>query len=240
MTDKIANWYFKDLDQTTSTNDAVIDFLKQIKAPCILSAKIQTNGRGRLGRNWQSADGNLYVSFAYQIKHQNLGHMAILSALAVLTTLETLAQKNIFQIKWPNDVLAQNKKISGILFENAFDDYWVMGIGINIKTTPFLINAPYEATSLKDLGIIIDRLSVLTKLVQNFDTLKTLYEEQGFECIKKSWLDKAYNRDKRIIIKQLNNKQSGILKTLDDDGRLVIETPDGLKKIITGDVFNFE
>ena len=235
--EKINDWYFCDLSQTTSTNDAVLDLLKKVKAPCIVSSAVQTNGRGRLGRIWQSQAGNLYVSFAYQIELKNLGHMVILSAVAVAETLEFFAKFGHFEIKWPNDVLVNGKKISGILFEKAVDDFWVMGIGINVRKAPNIENPLYPVTALSEFDVKTDRITVLKKLVQNFDTLKTLYETQGFDIIRKMWLDKAYNRGKKVVIKQNGKEISGILHDLDDSGCLIIQTPQNMQKIMAGDVF---
>lgn len=237
MIQKTNNWFFTDLEQTTSTNDAIAEFLSRVQAPCILSAKTQTNGRGRLGRTWQAGNGNLYVSFAYPILPSHISHFALLSGLAVAQTLKSFAPNMTFQIKWPNDVLVQNQKIAGILFEKAFDNYWIMGIGINITETPALTNAPYQAASLKDLDIKAERLDVLKKLVMEFDTLQDLYESQGFTKIKNWWLDNAYNRGKKIAIKQNNKTFSGIFQTIDDAGCLLLETDSGIQKFLAGDVF---
>ena len=235
--EKISNWFYKDLKKTGSTNDAVIRFLKQVKTDCIVSAQVQTSGRGRLGRKWQQANGNLYVSFAFKIEPQNLGHMVILSAVAVVNTIQSFIQNEHIEIKWPNDVLVNTKKISGILFEKGPDDYWVMGIGVNIKTTPKVDNALYPITSLADFKVNIDRITFLKNLVQNFDALTAIYKHKGFENIRKSWLDKAYNRGKKIVVKQYNQELSGIFDSIDDNGWLVIKTQKGVQKIITGDVF---
>jgi len=235
--EKISDWFYQDLEQTPSTNDAVVDFWLKTKAPSIVSAKIQINGRGRLGRKWQAANGNLYVSFIYQIRPEDLGQMVILSAVAVCRTIESFVKTVNVEIKWPNDVLLEAKKISGILFEKGPDDYWIMGIGINVQTTPDVKNALYPVTSLAAYGIKTNRLTVLKRLVQNFDELKKNYQEQGFDMIRNSWLDKAYNRGKKVVIKQLNKEIYGILDNLDGNGRLILKTDQGLQKIMAGDVF---
>jgi len=234
---KKGNWFYKDLPVVLSTNDAVLDLLKEVKAPCIVSAEKQTKGRGRLGRTWTESDGNLYVSFAYEIDAKNIGHYAVMSAVAVLNTIRFFSPYEDVKIKWPNDVFVGAKKISGVLFEKAFDDYWVMGIGINVARTPNVKNPMYEITSLFDLGVETNRLSVLEKLVEEFDKLKECYEKTGFPYVKGLWLDNAYQRGKKITIKQNGNKLSGILKGLDDNAGLIVETKEGLKTVYAGDVF---
>ena len=235
---KIDNWFYQDIRETTSTNDAVQEVLKKVQAPCILTAYHQTKGRGRLTRQWQSLKGNLFASFAYRIIPQNLGQMVILSGLAVAETVQFFLPSEHIEVKWPNDVLVEGKKISGILFEKAFDDFWVMGIGINVCHAPLLENTLYQATSFSDFGILSDREKVLRVLIKKFDFLKEQYESKGFSLIKKTWLDKAYNHGKKVCILQNGNIKTGIFEDLDHDGALILKTDIGYERIIVGDLFN--
>ena len=234
---KIGHWFYEDLKEVLSTNDSVQDLLKKINAPCIVSAEKQTKGRGRLGRTWEEKKGNLYVSFAYEIDSNKIGHYAIMSAVAVLNTIRFFAPSEEIKIKWPNDVMGNGKKISGILFEKSFQNYWVMGIGINVAGVPKLKNPMYEMTSLFDFGVKVDRLKVLEKLVEEFDRLEEDYKNFGFSCVKALWLDNAYSRDKKITIKQNDKELSGVLKGLNDNAGLLVETDEGVKTIYAGDVF---
>lgn len=234
---KIGDWFYEDLKVALSTNDSVLDLLKKVKAPCIVSAEKQTKGRGRLGRTWAESKGNLYASFAYKIDAQKIGHYAVMSAVAVLNTIRFFAPFEDVKIKWPNDVFVGAKKISGVLFEKAFDDYWVMGVGINVACAPKLENPMYEITSLFDFGVKVGRLTVLKKLTEEFDKLEKCYEESGFSYLKALWLDNAYQRDKKITIKQNGDILCGILRGLNDDAGLLVETKEGLRTVYAGDVF---
>lgn len=237
---KIGEWFYEDLEETSSTNDAVFELFKNTGAASVVTAKKQTNGRGRLGRVWEGESGNLFSSFIFEIKPQDLSYFVMISGLAASQTIASFLPFKKIQIKWPNDVLAENKKICGILFEKGPDDYWIMGIGINVKKTPQLQNPLYQATSLSDMGCITDRNEVFKVLVQNFDALKKEYEENGFEQIKKELLDRAYNRDKKICIKQPRREIEGIFEDIDDDGALILKTNQGTVRIIVGDVFEKE
>ena len=234
---KIGKWFYQDLPNVLSTNDSVQELLQSVKSPCIVSAAVQTKGRGRLGRTWQEASGNLFVSFAYHIDSQNVGHYALMSALAVLNTLRSYIPRESVQIKWPNDVFVGPKKISGILFEKSIEDFWIMGIGINVAQTPKVQNPMYEITSLADFGVQADRLDVLQKLIAEFDALDALYQKQGFSIIKSLWLDNACRRDKNITVKQNGQTLTGVLYGLDDHAGLIIQTKEGLKTIYAGDIF---
>jgi len=234
---KIGNWIYQDLPAVSSTNDAVLDLLHLCHAPCILSAAAQTKGRGRLGRSWEGCNGNLFVSFACEIPTKQITHYAIISALAVFNTIRFFAPDMLVQIKWPNDVLVSEKKISGILFEKGPDNYWVMGIGINVAHTPKIKNLLYEATSLADLNIQTNRLDVLTKLVSEFDTLRQIYQTSGFSYIKSLWLDNSYQRGNKVIIKQNGTEITGILKDLDANGNLILQTENGFQTLCAGDLY---
>lgn len=234
---KIGKWLWQDLKETNSTNDSVLDFLKEVKAPCIVSAEIQTGGRGRLGRVWEGESGNLFASFAYEIETQSLTHYALLSGLAVLDTINFFVPAQDVKVKWPNDVFVEGKKISGILFEKGFGNYWVMGIGINVAHTPKVENPMYAITSLADFNVKVKREDVLKKLVENFDILKKEYETHGFEKIRLRWLDNAYNRGKKVIIKQNKQEYEGVFENIGANGELILRTKEGVQNILAGDLY---
>lgn len=235
--EKIGKWFYEDLPEVLSTNDSVLELLKKVNAPCVVSAAVQTKGRGRLGRTWTASNGNLFVSFVYEIEPQRVGHYAIISAMAVLNVVRFFLPHQKVQIKWPNDVLLEGKKVSGILFEKGPENYWVMGIGINVAATPKVENPLYEITSLADFNVQTNRLKVLEKLIYEFDSLEKTYFKSGFGLIKSLWLDKAYNRDKKVVIRQNGTEFKGVLLGLDDKGALLIETKDGIKEVLAGDLF---
>ena len=237
---KINDWFYQDLEETSSTNDAVIEFFKKTNAPSVVSAKTQTNGRGRLGRLWKQASGNLYSSFIYEIEPIDLSRFVMISGLAAAQTVAFFLPHKKVQIKWPNDVLVDDKKVCGILFEKGPLNYWVMGIGINVKKAPVLDNPLYEATSLFEMGSLATRDEVLEVFIQHFDTLRTEYLQNGFTRIKSELLDRAYNRGKKICVKGVKNELEGIFEGIDDDGALVLKTNQKTVRVIVGDVFEME
>lgn len=237
---RIDGWFYQYLKETESTNDAVLAFFKTTQAPSIVRAEKQTKGRGRLGRIWAYEEGNFFASFIFEIKIEDLGVFSLISGLAVAQTISEFFPSNKVQIKWPNDVLVQEKKIGGILFEKGPGDYWVMGIGINVQKTPDISQTFYEATSLHQEGVSVTVDDVFQVFVQKFNHLKTEYEKIGFEPLKKEVLDRAYNRGKRIVVKQLKKEIEGIFEDIDDDGALLIETEHGKERILAGDIFKKE
>lgn len=233
----IGLWPWLDLEQTSSTNDAAKELSVQNRAPCLVTAKIQTAGRGRRGHSWISQTGNLFMSFAFPATINSPGHLAIMSAVAVWQTIHHFCPQADIQIKWPNDVLVNGAKISGILFERGYNDFWIMGIGINIVSHPEKTQTGYNTASLNSLGAGTDRISVLKTFVQIWDNLYTLYDQQGFSPIRQAWLDKCCHKDKNILIKQENDNKEGLFIGIDNNGSLLIQTKAGTEIILAGEVF---
>ena len=146
-------------DKITSTQDYAHDLIAENKATdkTVISALAQSAGRGRYKRNWVSHHGNLYVSFIYKTTERD----PKLSYAVAVAIAETLISFGISpQIKWPNDVLIDGKKISGILIEYA-RNFVIVGIGINIKTCPTV--KEYQTTKVKNYAdaSVEDILSVV-------------------------------------------------------------------------------
>ena len=126
----------------------------------------QTAGRGRLDRDWVSEPGSslaLSLLLRPQGTSEQLAWLTLMAALSVRATLQTLGVEGA-GIKWPNDVLVQGKKVSGILAQLEGKDL-ILGIGINLKPQA---GAPEHATSLGDLGVAVDLDSVLVELLTQF------------------------------------------------------------------------
>ncbi len=237
---KINNWAWQDFDILASTNDEAMSLVTKLNKNCIVSAKMQTKGRGRRAHSWISQEGNLFVSFAFRIELTDLSQIVILSAVAIFKTISHFIKNSDIKIKWPNDILINNEKISGILFEKADNDFWVMGVGINIVSNPQIENNNYKTTSFNKLGVIIDRIRVLEYFVDVFDNLLEQYNLYGFDKIKQTWLDNAYNLGNSVIIKQANDIIEGKFLTIDDNGALILQSKNEIKKIIVGDLFKKE
>ncbi len=239
MADKIRNigsWLWLDLEETQSTNDAVDRWCQECGQPCVVTAKRQTAGRGRRGRSWISQEGNLFMSFAFPASLECIGQIAVLSGLIVLRTVRSFCSEAGLKVKWPNDVLADGGKISGILFERAANGFWIMGIGINVVSNPLKSAAGYQTMSINALGVCADRLEVFNRFVAKWDDAFKIYQANGFDTIKKQWLDNAYNLGKTIVVRQGNAEICGIFAGLDDDGALLLDTDGKVKKILAGDV----
>lgn len=160
---ELNGWYWQDKAETGSTNDDVFQLSQNPPAPkFVITAVRQNAGRGRRGRSWIGLDGNLFMSLGVREELKDLGQLVFVVSLSLAEVIAGLGAD--VKIKWPNDVLVGGAKISGILLEKAENEYITIGIGVNINAAPQLDTLLYRSTSLKDNGIVIDRLGVFAPL----------------------------------------------------------------------------
>jgi BirA family biotin operon repressor/biotin-[acetyl-CoA-carboxylase] ligase len=190
----------------------------------VVVADMQTSGKGQRGRVWISSAGNLFCSIITQpILPKIVGQLAYVTVLAVGEVIEKLSHSIEVTYKWPNDLLVNGAKISGILVENE-ENGAVVGIGVNI--TNFPADTALPATCLYQHGIKITRDDLLAAILINWQKFFVLWENQGFIPIIQRWRNKK-------ILPQLGTtvtKPSGLIgKVLgvDDDGLLRLRLPDG-------------
>ena len=175
---KLKKFKFK---KVKSTNNTAIRIIKETKYNLgMVIAETQVNGRGQYGRKWISSKGNLFVSFFNELNKVNLSISAItrINCLLVKKLLSSFTSKKIL-FKKPNDLLIDQKKISGILQEVIFardKKFLITGIGINIRKNPIIRN--YPTTNLQEITKkSITKLSVENKLKQLFEkNLSKLYK----------------------------------------------------------------
>lgn len=234
--EKISLWDWYDAKCVTSTNDEIKKIASDNEYVAI-SAMRQSGGRGRRGRKWTGIEGNLYFTYSIKIPLSELSRFVCLIGLSLAKTIKFFLPHNKVQIKWPNDVFLEDKKISGILLENIQKDLWAVGIGVNIIGAPVLENSSYQATSLKEYGFQLDRVDFLHYYLKNFTEDLEDYQKNGFEAVKKQWLDMALNLQQEIIIKTETESKKGVFLTLDDNGYLILKTDRGQERVIAGDLF---
>ena len=233
---QIASWAWYDMPSVTSTND-VIKSVDIKDMPVVISAINQTGGRGRRGRKWQSIDGNLYFTFSMEIPATDLSRYVCMVGLSLVKTIRALSATADVRIKWPNDVYLSGKKLCGILIENIKDNVWAIGIGVNITGSPEIKDMPYQATSLKENGIISERTIFLEQYLEQFQTDVAQYKNKGFTFIKEEWLQYALNLGQKVTIKNDTDVKTGVFLTLDENGYLILKMKDKEERIIAGDLF---
>ena len=225
---------------TSTNNIARQQALAKAPEGTAVVADRQTTGRGRLKRAWVSPQGNIAVTIVLYPARKNLHFLTMLASLAVLHSIEKTTGLKC-QLKWPNDVLINNKKVCGILLESqaASDsvDYAIVGIGINVNMK--LSDYPEIsaiATSLADeTGEEVSRLVLLCNL---FLEMEKLYLRlQVGETPLAQWSDNLITLGKNINVRFGDDVFEGIAESVAGDGSLMLRCVDGkLLKFMAGDV----
>ncbi|MBQ9034939.1 MAG: biotin--[Alphaproteobacteria bacterium] len=234
-------WKIYCYDEVTSTNDVIKDYCSEPKQKIVVWAKNQTEGRGRLGRRWQSLRGNLFFSCALEIDMADLSGLVILCGLSLCQIIKELNPQNLVQIKWPNDVLINEAKVSGMLLEKGPNDYIIIGIGVNIINYPQAIDIIYKTTSLQHENITISPENLLKCFISKFNANKNLWQHCGNnEKLVASWLKFAKGIGKKLLVRQNNVEICGMFQGIDANGCLLLENEQGVCHIRAGDVFYTE
>ena len=231
------NWQIYTFDVLSSTNDKIKEYCAQKGQFVVVQAKTQTAGRGRQGRSWQSLNGNLFFSVALEFDMQFLGVLVFMSALSVLQTIKLFSQKAAVQLKWPNDVLLNNKKVSGILLEKGQGLYMIIGIGVNIEKSPDDTQVLYPTTSLREAQINTSADAFLQNYLRCFSRNMDLYTQNGAEAIYREWMQYAKGIGQKILVQQNKETKEGIFKGIDANGFLMLQNKCKTEKIAFGDVF---
>ncbi|CAN0573601.1 unnamed protein product, partial [Laminaria digitata] len=184
----------------------------------VFIARRQTAGRGRQGREWVSSDGNLFATIcAVPPVGRNPAQLAFVAGLAVLGALSESAPEIDFKLKWPNDVLASGRKLSGILIE-AGEQGCAVGIGVNLIASPPDDTVRFPATSVMsltgDAGLLAPEV-LLAAVCRHFSVWLDRWETDGFEPLRAVWLASAHGIGDTIAASTGSDRIEGLFKGLD-------------------------
>ncbi len=238
----IENWDCFYQNEVDSTNTWALNWAENASSgqKALFLADAQTLGRGRRGRSWISLSGNLFFSLCFETEPADISAFTFISSLSLAeAVLEYPESQNIsVALKWPNDVLLNGAKVSGILIEKGAKNFLIVGIGVNIIEAPQASNILYPVISLEKAGIKTDKLFFLKKFLAHWNKNITLLKVNGITDILQKWLKLAYKLGENISISQRENVESGKFIGLDDKGALLLQKDDGVvEKKLVGDVF---
>jgi BirA family biotin operon repressor/biotin-[acetyl-CoA-carboxylase] ligase len=217
--------------QVVSTQDTAKRFVSQNKELAISSLH-QKKGRGRQGRTWYSPAGGLYVSLLLFPRTQ-LSSIPMLASLAVVKVLEDYGFSRI-SIHWPNDVLLNQKKVSGIICEQ-FKNAIICGIGLNVNNDDFSPRLE-NATSLKiDAGKTFDIDEILSHFIGKFNPLYNELQNLGIKV--KEVLNYIDSIGEPVEVVTSKGVIRGSVYDIDDDWALLLRDETGMiRKFYYGDV----
>lgn len=204
-----------------------------------LRAERQTAGRGRLGRAWVSPPGNLYASLLVRLRPADppAATLALVAAVALNEAIAVfLPDHTASHLKWPNDLLLDGAKLSGILLERA-DDAVVIGIGVNLAHHPDL---PDRATTgLAAQGVAVDPAALLDVLADTMARWLARWRSEGLAPVRARWLERAHPIGTALTARLPDGGAiDGLFDGLGEDGALILRLPSGERRTIhAADVF---
>jgi len=221
-------------------------------------SKRQESGRGRRGRVWATPEGNLAATLLLT-DISEIGTAATLGFVAGLALSDALKAvvpdagiaigldgatgqkpRERFELKWPNDVLADSAKLAGILLESTTlaggSNAIAIGIGVNVVTHPQ--DVPYPATSLKELGADCDAERLFLALSDAWmDNVALWNGGSGLATVREKWLGRAAGLGSEVAVRMEGRVVRGVFETIDESCQFVIREGDGSRlKVAAGDV----
>lgn len=216
------------LAEVGSTNDWLLARAETLVDGHWVRADRQTAGRGRRGRQWHDGSGNLMAS----VLVLSTGEVQQFSFVAAVALREAIAEVSGVKtvLKWPNDLLLDGSKVSGILLERA-GAALVVGIGVNIALVPSAVDRPALAVG-GTVAALFDALRA------SFAAWRQRWEAEGFAPVRAAWLEGATGLGGRIEARLGAETLTGRFNGLDADGALLLGLADGtVRAIHAGEVF---
>lgn len=237
-------------EETTSTNTAAADGLKRGVYPpdTLIVADYQSGGKGRQGRKWLSPRGSSLL-FSLIVKPEipldKISFLTLLSGVAAANAVNSVSPLHC-SIKWPNDLIVNEKKIGGILVETVFNqgDFLgvVIGIGINVhqeKTDiPDEIKEIASSINIEQKEEIpFSRIDILKEIINNFYKLYNIWLKKGPKQILNNWKKLSITIGKQVIIQSHQGKEHAEAIDIENDGGLVVRDDNGfIKKIFDSEI----
>lgn len=229
-------------EKIDSTNDEAHKLaVNGCKDGLTIVSDVQTKGRGRFGRNWASSGGKgIWTSVVLRpkLRPQDVGLITLAVAIAVIDAIKVCTGIEAF-VKWPNDIIIDNKKVCGILTEMSTDpdriNFIVIGIGLNVahRESDFSKELRNKATSLKVVGKEdYSRSKILGVLLNEIERIYNILCSGDNVYIINAWKERSLIFDKKISYYSNNLNGSGYAKEINDDGNLIVESYDGSQVIL--------
>ncbi|MFO1206135.1 MAG: biotin--[acetyl-CoA-carboxylase] ligase [Burkholderiales bacterium] len=229
-----------------STNTVLLDCARVGAASgTVVAAELQTDGRGRRGRSWESALGaalTFSVLWRFERGVAALSGMSLAVGVAIVRALRGLGGR-VVMLKWPNDIVLAEGKLGGILIEVEGDALGpsaaVIGVGLNVRlSTALKSRIDQPAVDLVDADIVtLDRNVILGAVLRELCDTLVAFERDGFAQFRPEWQRYHAYQDRSVALLQSDGvTQTGIARGVNDDGALLLESGDTVRLCLAGDV----
>lgn len=232
-------------EEVGSTNDEARRLLAEgAGAWTVAWARSQSGGRGRDGRRWSSPPGNLYASLLLRPPGPpaRVAQLAFVAAVAIGEALHgLLAGRRPVSLKWPNDVLVGGRKAAGILLESEGAradgvDGLVIGFGVNLASHPPDARLPATSLLAEGAGELAPG-HALAACLHALMRWHARWQDDGFGPVREAWMSAAHGLGAMAQARLPGGTIEGIFAGLAEGGEMLLETPDGIRRVTAGDVF---
>lgn len=234
----MTDWFGRELvimDETDSTNEVLKRNWNSYSDGTLLIARRQTSGKGRMGRVWESGEETgIWMSFMMkpQINPCNISSLTLVAAMACHEAVRQAVGIDT-QIKWPNDIVFNGKKLAGILTEASFENnrvnYVIVGIGINVSVKQFPKELSDKATSFVIEGMEnVDRNLLVADIGNCFEKYFNIYiNKENMSDLKSEYEHNMVNLGKEVVVINSDAKFEGVARGINDSGELLIQDESG-------------
>lgn len=221
------------VESVGSTSDVLKARAEAGAGECALMARVQTAGRGRLGRRWESPRGNLYLSVLLRPGSVRWpGHWSVMAGVALAETASGWAAAGALGLKWPNDLMLDGAKLAGVLVEagvGAGSPWLVIGFGVNLAEAPSGLGR--ETASL---GGGVSAEAFAGRLLAQLGVWRGRYAGEGFGPVRAAWLGWGPAVGARLVM--AGEAGEGKFAGLGDSGALLLDTASGRVAISAGEL----
>jgi BirA family biotin operon repressor/biotin-[acetyl-CoA-carboxylase] ligase len=225
--------------ETGSTNDDARALARGGAAEgTVVLASRQTYGRGRLGRTWESPEGGAYFSAVLrpQVAPSRVASLALAVALGVARGLESLGVAS--EVKWPNDVFAAGGKIAGVLLEMTAEadrvNWVVVGVGVNVRAPASRVPGAAYIDDIFDIPVARAVAAIIDGVVGAYADWST----GGFDSLREEYANRAMLTGKSVTVRDATGalRAEGVVAGIDDTGRLLVVSAEGIFPVEAGEV----
>jgi len=235
---RVGHLRLEQVDEIGSTSETLKARIVGTNAEMALLAHRQTAGHGRLGRSWQSIEGNLHLSVLLRPRDLRWpGHWSILSAVALADTVRGyVPDAHRLRLKWPNDLMLGGGKLAGILLEAGLLDlpWLVIGFGVNLAGAPPGLGRP--TACLADMGAAPAPAQFAIVLLDRLQRWRERYDREGFAPVRAAWLAVAHAPGDLIAAGVGSQRIQGAFLGLGPDGALLLDSAGGEVAVAAGEL----
>lgn len=224
------------LEEVDSTNNFLRNFQSVSPRPVTLAiAEYQCAGRGQRGNSWESERGKNLVFSMLVHPHLPVSRIFALSEVCALAIRDAIgAFVEPIEVKWPNDIYWNDRKIAGILIETTLTGKMIedaiLGVGVNINQEAFLSDAPNPVSLRQILGREEDRMKVLDKVVENFSANMECLQREGYDELHTRYMQSLYRREGYHPYRDEGGEFLAEIVGVEPSGHLLLKDADGCQR----------